>query len=80
MFDIPDEKFSETLLKSKIIGVGDFGAKVVDYSIAANMLLDISFTVVATNYKTLLKSSAPQKIKIEDSEKSTEIFPNSLAM
>ena len=78
MFDIPDEKF-DTLLKSKIIGVGDFGAKMVDYSIAANILLGISFAVFGTSNETLLKSSAPQRIKIEDSEKSKEILSQHVA-
>ena len=55
MFDILIENYSGILLKSKIIGVGDFGAKMVDYSIA-NMLLGISFTVGATKNETLLNS------------------------
>lgn len=52
--------------KIKIVGVGDFGEEMVNYAIA-NMLLEVKFAVVAINDETLLKSSAPQRIKVTDS-------------
>lgn len=53
-------------VKTKIIGVGDFGAKMVNLSIE-KVLLNANFSVVATKNETLLKSSAPQRIKVTDS-------------
>ena len=69
--DIPDQK---------MIGIGDFGAKMVNYSIG-KILFDVSFAVVATKNETLLKSAAPQRIKVDDtlSEKSREIFSKLVA-
>lgn len=49
----------------KIIGVGDFGAEMVNYSIA-NSIFGVNFAVVATKNETLLKSSAPQRMKVLD--------------
>ena len=56
----------EPCIKIKIIGVGDFGAEMVNYSIA-NSILGVEFAVVGTKNETLLKSSAPQRIKVADS-------------
>lgn len=69
--DIPDQK---------MIGIGDFGAKMVNYSIG-KILFDVTFAVVATKNETLLKSAAPQRIKVDDtlSEKSREIFSKLVA-
>ena len=68
------------LVNTKIIGVGDFGAKMVNYSIA-NMLFKVTFAVVATDNETLLKSSAPQRLKVKDnvSEKSKKFFSELMA-
>lgn len=59
----------------KIIGVGDFGAKLVNFSIA-NMIFNTQFAVIGTTNETLLNSSAPQRIKITDSvdEETKNIF------
>ena len=59
-----DENFGR-IARIKIIGVGDFGAKMINYAIA-NVLLNVEFAVVATNNETLLNSSAPQRIKVSD--------------
>ena len=59
-----DENFGR-ITRIKIIGVGDFGAKMINYAIA-NVLLNVEFAVVATNNETLLNSSAPQRIKVSD--------------
>ena len=56
----PDDK------KIKIIGVGDFGAEMVNYSIA-NSIFGVEFAVVGTKNEMLLKSSAPQRIKVPNS-------------
>lgn len=56
----------DSYVKIKIIGVGDFGAEMVNYSIA-NSILNVKFAVVGTKNETLLKSSAPQRIKVPDS-------------
>ena len=61
-FDIDKDQY----LKVKMIGVGDFGAEMVNYSIA-NSILNVKFAVVDTKNETLLKSSAPQRIKVTDS-------------
>lgn len=70
----------DCIIKTKIIGVGDFGAKMVNYSIE-KVLLNAEFPVVATKNETLLKSSAPQRVKVEDniSEKSKRIFSELMA-
>lgn len=60
-----DEDERYLLCRVKIIGVGDFGSKLVNYSIA-NMIFDAGFTVIATKNETLLNSSAPQRIKLSD--------------
>ena len=69
MFEFNKDK--DLCPRIKIIGVEDFGAKMVNYLIA-NILLNVEFAVVATKNETLLQSSAPQRIKIDDaiSEKS----------
>ena len=59
-----DENFGR-IARLKIIGVGDFGAKMINYAIA-NVLLNVEFAVVATNSDPLLHSSAPQRIKLSD--------------
>lgn len=56
---------TEKFVRTKIIGVGDFGSKLVNYSIA-NMTFDVGFAVIATDNEPLLRSSAPQRIKITD--------------
>ena len=53
-------------VKVKMIGVGDFGSEMVNYSIA-NSILNVDFAVVGTKNETLLKSSAPQRIKVPNS-------------
>lgn len=70
-----DERYLLCLVK--IIGVGDFGSKLVNYSIA-NIIFDVGFTVIATKNETLLNSSAPQKIKLSDTTDKTQekIFLN----
>lgn len=52
----------------------------VNYSIE-KILFDCTFAVVATKNETLLKSAAPQRIKVDDtlSEKSREIFSKLVA-
>ena len=64
MFEFDGDKSLYTRIK--IIGVGDFGAEMVNYSIA-NSILGVEFAVVGTKNETLLKSSAPQRIKVADS-------------
>ena len=64
MFEFDRDKNS--YVRIKIIGVGDFGAEMVNYSIA-NSILNAEFAVVGTKNETLLKSSAPQRIKVPDS-------------
>ena len=64
MFEFDRDKNSYARIK--IIGVGDFGAEMVNYSIA-NSILNAEFAVVGTKNETLLKSSAPQRIKVPDS-------------
>lgn len=54
----------EIYLRTKIIGVGDFGAEMVNYSLANN--LKAEFAVVAAKNEPLLKSSAPQRLKLSD--------------
>ena len=66
MFNSNDEEFLIEKAKIKIVGVGDFGAEMVNYAIA-NVLLNVEFAVVATKNETLLKSSASQRIKVTDS-------------
>ena len=61
-----DENLLAELLKTKMIGVGDFGSEMVNYSIA-NSILNVEFAVVGTKNETLLKSSAPQRLKVSDS-------------
>ena len=61
-----DEDLCSMCSKVKIIGVGDFGSEMVNYSIA-NSILNVNFAVVGTKNETLLKSSAPQRIKVADS-------------
>ena len=61
-FDIDEDSYARV----KMIGVGDFGAEMVNYSIA-NSILNVKFAVVGTKNETLLKSSAPQRIKVTDS-------------
>ena len=61
-FDIDEDQY----VKVKMIGVGDFGAEMVNYSIA-NSILNVEFAVVGTKNETLLKSSAPQRIKVPNS-------------
>ena len=67
-------------VRIKIIGVGDFGAKMVNYS-NEKVLLNVNFAVIATKNETLLNSAAPQRLKVEDtlSEKSTRIFSELIA-
>ena len=65
MFNFDDEEYFGLMARIKIIGVGDFGAKMINYAIA-NVLLNVEFAVVATNNETLLNSSAPQRIKVSD--------------
>ena len=61
-----DEAPWRVIIRTKIIGIGDFGAEMVNYSIA-KVLLNVEFAVVGTKNETLLKSSAPQRIKVTDS-------------
>jgi len=61
-FNIDEDQY----VKVKMVGVGDFGAEMVNYSIA-NSILNVKFAVVGTKNETLLKSSAPQRIKVSDS-------------
>ena len=60
------DRDEDSYARIKIIGVGDFGAEMVNYSIA-NSILNVKFAVVDTKNETLLKSSAPQRIKVTDS-------------
>lgn len=80
MFKFSENEALDLYAKIKIIGVGDFGAKMVNYSIE-KVLLNAKFSVVATKNETLLKSSAPQRVKVEDtiSEESKKIFSELLA-
>lgn len=75
-----DLDISDQFIQIKMIGVGDFGAKMVNYSIE-KILFGCTFAVVATKNETLLKSAAPQRIKVDDtlSEKSREIFSKLVA-
>lgn len=75
-----DLDISDHCIQIKMIGIGDFGAKMVNYSIG-KILFDVTFAVVATKNETLLKSAAPQRIKVDDtlSEKSREIFSQLVA-
>ena len=75
-----DLDISDYCIQIKMIGIGDFGAKMVNYSIG-KILFDVTFAVVATKNETLLKSAAPQRIKVDDtlSEKSREIFSKLVA-
>ena len=61
-FNIDEDQY----VKVKMVGVGDFGAEMVNYSIA-NSILNVGFAVVGTKNETLLKSSAPQRIKVPNS-------------
>ena len=54
----------EIYLRTKIIGIGDLGSKMVNYSIANN--LNAEFAVVAAKNEPLLNSSAPQRLKLSD--------------
>ena len=77
MFEFDRDK--NLYVKVKMIGVGDFGAEMVNYSIA-NSILNVKFAVVGTKNETLLKSSAPQRIKVSDralTRKQRKIFPHS---
>ena len=65
MFNFDNDEDFEPMARIKIIGVGDFGMRMINYSIA-NVLLNVKFAVVATNNETLLHSSAPQRIKLSD--------------
>lgn len=80
MFKFSENEALDLYAKIKIIGIGDFGAKMVNYSIE-KVLLNVNFSVVATKNETLLKSSAPQRVKVEDniSEKSKRIFSELMA-
>ena len=72
MFNFVDDDFNN-FAKIKVIGVGEVGAKIINYTIE-NGIEGVELAAIDTNNKTLLKSVAPQRLKINDinSEETTD--------
>ena len=49
--------------KVSVIGIGELGIKVINYALE-NDIESITASVIDTNNETLLKSYAPQRVKI----------------
>ena len=68
MFEFSSDHNDEDLFaKIKVIGVGELGAKVINHALE-NSVEGVGLAVVDTDNATLLNSSAPQRLKINESD------------
>ncbi len=60
-----DHNYEDFFAKIKVIGVGELGAKVINHAIE-NIIEGVELAVIDTSNETLLKSAAPQRLKINE--------------
>ena len=65
MFDLIKIEEDDLFAKVGVIGVGELGIKVINYALE-NDIESITASVIDTNNETLLKSYAPQRVKINN--------------